>query len=410
MSMTEHETHHDWDSIWLGANIATMKDGRYNLIEQGAIAVKNGQIVWLGAASDLPQYHAACTYEWDGGLITPGLVDCHTHLVFAGNRANEFEMRLNGASYQDIAKAGGGIMSSVTATRAANAEQLISNAEPRLLSLMADGVTTLEIKSGYGLNTQSEIAMLQAAKALLDRYPVDIKTTCLAAHALPPEFAHRPDDYIEYLCDELLPKVAQLGLADAVDAFCEGIGFSVEQTARYFKAAQALGLPVKLHAEQLSALGGASMAAGYHALSADHLEYVTEADVIAMAQAGTVAVILPGAFYVLRETQKPPIELFRKHGVPMAIATDANPGTAPVLSLRLMMNMACTLFAMTPEEALAGTTLNAAKALGMADQVGSLAVGKKANFVHWNVASPGELSYWVGGQLLQHRVYNGELT
>ncbi|WP_417553272.1 imidazolonepropionase [Marinomonas fungiae] len=408
--MTEHETQHDWDSVWLGANIATMEDGHYNLIEQGAIAVKNGQIVWLGVASDLPQYHAAYTYEWDGGLITPGLVDCHTHLVFGGNRANEFEMRLNGASYQDIAKAGGGILSSVNATRAATVAQLVDSAEPRLRSLMADGVTTLEIKSGYGLTSQSEIAMLQAAKALLDKHSVDIKTTCLAAHALPLEYADRADDYIDYLCDELLPKVAQLGLADAVDAFCEGIGFSVEQTERYFKAAQALGLPVKLHAEQLSALGGASMAAGYHALSADHLEYVTEADVIAMAQAGTVAVILPGAFYVLRETQKPPIELFRKHGVPMAIATDANPGTAPVLSLRLMMNMACTLFAMTPEEALAGATLNGAKALGIADQVGSLAVGKKANFIHWNVASPGELSYWVGGQLLQHRVYNGELT
>ncbi|SBS33675.1 Imidazolonepropionase [Marinomonas aquimarina] len=407
--MADPTTAQDWDSLWLGANIATMVHGRYQLLEQGAIAVKNGHIAWLGMVADVPEHSVMHTYQLEGGLITPGLVDCHTHLVFAGNRANEFEMRLNGASYQEIAKAGGGIMSSVHATRAASVEQLLASAEPRLKSLMADGITTLEIKSGYGLSTASEIAMLQAAKGLLDLHPVDIKTTCLAAHALPPEFAERADDYIDYLCDELLPKVAQLGLADAVDAFCEGIGFSVAQTERYFKAAKVLGLPVKLHAEQLSALGGSAMAASHQALSADHLEYVTEDDVKAMAKAGTVAVILPGAFYVLREKQRPPIELFRKHGVPMAIATDANPGTAPVLSLRLMMNMACTLFAMTPEEALAGVTLNGAKALGMADQVGSLEVGKRANFVHWNVSSPAELSYWIGGQLLQQRVYNGEI-
>jgi imidazolonepropionase len=409
--MTDHETPLQWDSLWLGANIATMKRGRYSLIERGAIGVRNGHIAWIGAQDELPRgYETKHTYRLEGGLITPGLVDCHTHLIFGGNRANEFEMRLNGASYQDIANAGGGIISSVKATRAASVTELVTMAQPRLASLMADGVTTIEIKSGYGLNLQSEIDMLRAAKALLDTNPIDVKTTCLAAHALPPEFIGRPDDYIDYLCSEVLPKVAQLGLADAVDAFCEGIGFSVEQTERYFKAAQKLDLPVKLHAEQLSALGGSTMAAGFRALSADHLEYVTEEDVKAMAAAGSVAVILPGAFYVLRETQKPPIELFRKHKVPMAIATDANPGTAPVLSLRLMMNMACTLFGMTPEEALAGATLHGAKALGVDHQVGSLEEGKKANFIHWNVSFPGELSYWLGGQLLQRRVYLGEVS
>ncbi|TPE53363.1 imidazolonepropionase [Maribrevibacterium harenarium] len=409
--MTDHDTTFQWDSLWLGANIATMKGGQYNLIEQGAIGVRNGHIAWIGVQGDLPEgYEAKQTYHLEGGLITPGLVDCHTHLIFGGNRANEFEMRLNGASYQDIANAGGGIISSVKATRAASVAELVATAQPRLASLMADGVTTVEIKSGYGLNLQSEIDMLRAAKALLDANPVDVKTTCLAAHALPPEYAGRADDYINYLCDEVLPKVAQLGLADAVDAFCEGIGFSVAQTERYFNAATQLDLPVKLHAEQLSSLGGSTMAAGFRALSVDHLEYVTEEDVQAMAAAGTVAVILPGAFYMLRETQKPPIELFRKHKVPMAIATDANPGTAPVLSLRLMMNMACTLFGMTPEEALAGATLYGAKALGVDHQVGSLEVGKKANFIHWNVSAPGELSYWLGGQLLQRRVYLGEVS
>jgi len=407
--MSKADTMMDWDSVWIGAQIATLENGQYNVIEDGALAVKQGRIAWLGAKQDLPAHQAQHTYQLEGGVITPGLVDCHTHLVFGGNRANEFEMRLNGATYQEIAKAGGGIVSSVNATRAASVAELVNAAQKRLNSLMADGVTSVEIKSGYGLNAQSEIAMLQAAKTLLDNNPVDIKTTCLAAHALPTEFAGRPDDYIDYVCQEILPQVAQLGLADAVDAFCEGIGFSVAQTQRYFEVAKALGLPVKLHAEQLSPLGGSSMAAGYQALSADHLEYVTEDDVKAMADAGTVAVILPGAYYVLRETQKPPIDLFRKHNVPMAIATDANPGTAPVLSLRLMMNMACTLFGMTPEEALAGATIHAAKALGMEQQVGTLAVSKQANFVHWDVQSPGELSYWLGGQFVLQRVYQGEV-
>lgn len=408
--MTHTAADPQWDSLWLGATLATMQQGKYSLIEQGALAVKNGHIAWLGESKDLPDYQAEHTYQLEGGIITPGLVDCHTHLVFGGNRANEFEMRLNGATYQEIAKAGGGIASSVNATRAASVSELVASAQKRLNSLMADGVTTVEIKSGYGLNAKTEVAMLQAAKVLLDQNPVDVKTTCLAAHALPPEFAGRADDYIDYVCADILPKVAQLGLADAVDAFCEGIGFSVAQTQRYFDAAKALGLPVKLHAEQLSSLGGTAMAAGYRALSADHLEYVTEEDVKAMAESGTVAVILPGAFYVLRETQKPPIALFRQYGVPMAIATDANPGTAPVLSLRLMMNMACTLFGMTPEEALAGATIHAAQALGVAHQVGSLEVGKDANFVHWDVESPGELSYWLGGQWVKHRVYQGHVS
>ncbi|WP_417537332.1 imidazolonepropionase [Marinomonas sp.] len=397
------------DSLWRGAHIATMKNGLYSVIENAAIGVVGGRIVWIGEAQDLPVYETQTEHDLGGGWITPGLIDCHTHLVFGGNRAGEFEQRLNGVSYQDIAKQGGGIASSVKATRDASEAELVASASRRLKSLMADGVTTVEIKSGYGLSLDSELKMLRVATELENQCPVTIKRTCLAAHAMPPEFDDK-DAYIDYLCESVLPKIATLGMADAVDAFCEGIAFSTDQVERYFKTAQSLGLPVKIHAEQLTSQGGTRMAASFKALSADHIEFIEEADVKAMADSGTVAVLLPGAFFTLKETQRPPIDLLRQYGVPMAIATDANPGTSPALSLRLMMNMACTLFALTPEESLAGATIHAAKALGMSDTHGSLEVGKVADFVCWDVESPGELSYWLGGNLVKHRVYQGYLS
>lgn len=396
-----------FDSLWRGAHIATMEDGLYSVIENAAIGVVGGRIVWIGEAQELPNYDTQNEHDLDGGWITPGLIDCHTHLVFGGNRAGEFEQRLNGVSYQEIAKQGGGIASSVKATRDASEAELIASASRRLQSLMADGVTTVEIKSGYGLSLDSELKMLSVATELGKQFPVTVKRTCLAAHAMPPEYDDK-DAYIDYLCDTVLPKVAELGVADAVDAFCEGIAFSTEQVARYFKTAESLGLPVKIHAEQLSSLGGTSMASSFKALSADHIEFIEESDVKAMADSGTVAVLLPGAFFTLKETQRPPIALLRQYGVPMAIATDANPGTSPALSLRLMMNMACTLFALTPEESLAGATIHAAKALGIADTHGSLEIGKVADFVCWDVESPGELSYWLGGNLVKNRIYEGK--
>ncbi|MZI94107.1 imidazolonepropionase [Vibrio sp. CAIM 722] len=396
-----------FDSLWQGFHVATMTSGHYNIIEDAAIGVTQGKITWIGPEQQLPTHQAKHRYQLDGGWVTPGLIDCHTHLVFGGNRANEFEQRLNGVSYQTIAKNGGGIAATVSATREEDEAQLFQSASKRLQSLIHDGVTTVEIKSGYGLNTRDESKMLTVAKTLANKFAVDVRTTCLAAHALPPEFQHDADSYIDYLCDELLPHIAQHNLADAVDAFCESIAFSTEQVQRYFTKAQSLGLPVKIHAEQLSSLGGTTMAAGYGALSADHLEYLTETDVLAMAKSGTVAALLPGAFFTLKETQKPPITLLREHNVPIAIATDLNPGTSPVLSLRLMMNMACTLFGLTPEEALAGTTYHAAQALGIADTHGELCVGKVADFVCWDVESPGELSYWLGGNLVTQRVKRG---
>ena len=395
------------DSLWRGAHIATMKDGLYSVIENAAIGVVGGRIVWIGEAQELPNYDTQNEHDLGGGWITPGLIDCHTHLVFGGNRAGEFEQRLNGVSYQEIAKQGGGIASSVKATRDASEVELIASASRRLKSLIADGVTTVEIKSGYGLSLDSELKMLSVATELGKQFPVTVKRTCLAAHAMPPEYDDK-DAYIDYLCDTVLPKVAELGVADAVDAFCEGIAFSTEQVARYFKTAESLGLPVKIHAEQLSSLGGTSMASSFKALSADHIEFIEESDVKAMAESDTVAVLLPGAFFTLKETQRPPIALLRQYGVPMAIATDANPGTSPALSLRLMMNMACTLFALTPEESLAGATIHAAKALGIADTHGSLEIGKVADFVCWDVESPGELSYWLGGNLVKNRIYEGK--
>ncbi|WP_447873415.1 imidazolonepropionase [Serratia fonticola] len=397
------------DSLWHGADIVTMRDGKYHIISKGAIAVRAGKIVWMGEQAAMPALAATKTVKLDGGIITPGLVDCHTHLVFGGNRSGEFEQRLNGVSYAEIAAQGGGIISTVKATRDAEEPQLLHEALLRLLPLLAEGVTCVEIKSGYGLTLSSELKMLRVARQLGATLPVEVKTTCLAAHALPPEYAGRSDDYIDLVCNTIIPEAAAAGLADAVDAFCEHLAFSPEQVERVFAAAEQAGLPVKLHAEQLSALGGSTLAARHHALSADHLEYATEQDAIAMAAAGTVAVLLPGAYYLLRETQCPPVELFRKHGVKMAIASDANPGTSPALSLRLMINMACTLFRLTPEEALAGVTLHAAKALGLQETHGSLEVGKVADFVHWPLARPAELAYWLGGQLPCTVIFRGEV-
>jgi imidazolonepropionase len=397
------------DSLWHGADIVTMRDGKYHIISNGAIAVRAGKIVWMGEQAAMPALAATKTVKLDGGIITPGLVDCHTHLVFGGNRSGEFEQRLNGVSYAEIAAQGGGIISTVKATRDAQEELLLEQALFRLRPLLAEGVTCVEIKSGYGLTLASELKMLRVARRLAEIVPVEVKTTCLAAHALPPEYAGRSDDYIDLVCNTIIPEAAAAGLADAVDAFCEHLAFSPEQVERVFAAAELAGLPVKLHAEQLSALGGSTLAARHHALSADHLEYATEQDAIAMAAAGTVAVLLPGAYYLLRETQCPPVELFRKHGVAMAIASDANPGTSPALSLRLMINMACTLFRLTPEEALAGVTLHAAKALGLQETHGSLEVGKVADFVHWPLARPAELAYWLGGQLPCTVIFRGEV-
>ncbi|MFV8983776.1 imidazolonepropionase [Serratia fonticola] len=397
------------DSLWHGADIVTMRDGKYHIISNGAIAVRAGKIVWMGEQASMPALTATRTVQLDGGIITPGLVDCHTHLVFGGNRSGEFEQRLNGVSYAEIAAQGGGIISTVKATRDAQEELLLEQALFRLRPLLAEGVTCVEIKSGYGLTLASELKMLRVARRLAEILPIEVKTTCLAAHALPPEYAGRSDDYIDLVCNTIIPEAAAAGLADAVDAFCEHLAFSPEQVGRVFAAAEQAGLPVKLHAEQLSALGGSTLAARHHALSADHLEYATEQDAMAMAAAGTVAVLLPGAYYLLRETQCPPVELFRKHGVKMAIASDANPGTSPALSLRLMINMACTLFRLTPEEALAGVTLHAAKALGLQETHGSLEVGKVADFVHWPLARPAELAYWLGGQLPCTVIFRGEV-
>ena len=396
------------DSVWLGADIVTMRDGHYNVIADGALAVDQGNIIWVGARSACPAFAPREQHQFSGGIITPGLVDCHTHLVFGGDRSQEFEQRLNGVSYADIAAQGGGILSTVRATRAATQAQLVASARWRLDRLLAEGVTTVEIKSGYGLDETSELTLLRAIRELAQTVPADVLATCLAAHSFPPEFKDNPQGWIDIICERLLPQVKAQGLADAVDAFCEHLAFSPQQVSQVFDAARSLGMPLKLHAEQLSSLGGATLAARYGALSADHLEYATEADAQAMAQHGTVAVLLPGAFYLLRETQRPPVALFRKHGVRMALASDANPGTSPALSLRLMLNMGCTLFGLTPEEALAGVTLWGAKALGLQQTHGSLETGKVANFVHWPLARPAELVYWLGGELPCQVIYRGE--
>lgn len=402
-----------WDSVWRHADIATMADDGgdgFGTIRYGAIAIKSGRIAWIGPAASLPKDGIGpqtAMHDLGGGWITPGLIDCHTHLVYGGNRAHEFELRLNGASYEEIARAGGGIRSTVTATRGASEEELLRQSAPRLHALLAEGITTLEIKSGYGLDLENELKSLRVARRLGETYPVRIRATLLAAHALPPEYANDADGYINLVCDRIIPAAAQAGLADAVDAFCEGIGFTPAQTRRVFEAARRHNLPVKLHAEQLSNLGGAALAAEFGALSADHLEYLDEAGVMAMAKAGTVAVLLPGAFYILRETKLPPIDLLRRHGVALAISTDCNPGTSPVTSLLLMLSMACTLFRLTPAEALAGVTRQAARALGLQAETGTLEPGKTADFVVWDIDRPAALAYQVGLNPIRQVVFSG---
>ncbi len=384
----------DWDMVIHNVHLATMVNGYGELLD-AAIAVKDGRIAWFGPGDELPA-SGAVLHDGQGCWLTPGLIDCHTHIVHAGNRSDEFEARLNGASYEDISRAGGGIMSTVRATRAASNDELLRQSLPRVLALLAEGVTTLEIKSGYGLDADSEAKMLRVARSIGERLPVSVRTTVLGAHALPPEFAGRADAYIDLLCAQMLPALAGDGLVDAVDAFCERIGFTPAQTQRVFDAAQALGLPVKLHAEQLSDLGGAALVARYGGLSADHLEFLSPDGIAAMARHGTVAVLLPGAYYFLRETQPPPVAALRAAGVPMAVSTDCNPGTSPMPSLLLAMNMACTLWRLTPQEALAGVTCHAARALGLQHETGSLALGKRADFALWRIARPADLAYALG--------------
>jgi imidazolonepropionase len=396
--------------VWRNARLATLRADLPGLgmVEKAAIAASGGRIAFAGPEADLPaDFAKAESIDCEGRLLTPGLIDCHTHLVHAGNRANEFEMRLAGATYEEVARAGGGIVSSVKALRAASEDDLVRQSLPRLDALIAEGVTTVEIKSGYGLDLANEAKSLVAARRLGEERPVSITTTLLAAHALPPEAAGDKDGYIRTVTDEILPAIAALGLADAIDGFCEGIAFSPEQIARVFSVAKALGLPVKLHADQLSNLGGAALAARFGALSADHLEYTDEAGASAMAKAGTVAVILPGAFYFIRETKKPPVDLFRQHGVPMALATDCNPGTSPLTSLLLTMNMAATLFGMTVDGCLAGVTREAARALGRLGEIGTLEAGKSADLAIWNVERPAELVYRMGFNPLHLRVWRG---
>jgi imidazolonepropionase len=398
-----------WDHLLLDCHLATLADAHgYGAIADGAIGWRDGVITFAGRGSDLPdkpETLARVCESMGGALVTPGLVDCHTHLVFAGDRAHEFEMRLQGESYEVIARAGGGILSSVRATRAASEEALFEQSLPRALGLVRDGATTLEIKSGYGLDLDTEMKMLRVARRIGETLGITVRTTFLGLHALPPEFKDRRGDYVAMVCDEWLPAVAREGLADAVDAFCEGIAFAPDEVRRCFGHARELGLPVKLHADQLSDLGGAALAAEFVGLSADHLECASTDAVVAMARSGTTAVLLPGSFYALREARLPPIDALRQRGVAMAIATDLNPGTSPLRSLRLAMNMACTLFRLTPEEALRGATASAAAALGLPDR-GTLAVGQRADVVVWDARHPAELAYWIGGTLAS-RVFAG---
>ena len=387
----------DWELLLTDAHIATMRAGAadHGVIEDGAIAIGDGRITWIGPQSELPANAAASTRSLDGNWVTPALIDCHTHLVFAGDRSGEFEERLRGASYEDIARAGGGIMSTVRATRDASADALYAAALPRVQALAAEGVGTIEIKSGYGLNIESELKMLAVARRLGEATDVTVRTTLLAAHTVPPEYRDNADAYIDLICHELLPEVAAGGLADAVDAYCESIAFSQAQVARLFERATELNIPVKLHADQLSDGGGAALAGRFGALSADHLEYTSAAGVAAMAEADSVAVLLPGAFLTLGETQLPPIDALREKIVPIAIASDCNPGTSPICSLRIAMMLAARLFKLTPEESLAGTTRAAAAALGLDDR-GTLEIGKRADIAVWNISHPRELAYWIG--------------
>jgi imidazolonepropionase len=399
-----------FDRIWLDARLATFAAGTegIGIIENGALGAKDGRIAYAGPAGDLPaRWDAGERIDCEGRWITPGLIDCHTHLVFGGDRAHEFELRLRGATYEEIARASGGIVSTVKATRAASEDGLVASALPRLDRLIAEGCTTIEIKSGYGLDLDTEARMLRAARRLAGERPVAVATTFLGAHALPPGEGDK-DAYIDLVCHEMLPALAREGLADAVDAFCEGIAFSPQQVARVFAAAGGLGLPVKLHADQLSDLGGATLAARYRALSADHLEYTDEEGAAALAQAGTVAVLLPGAFYTLRETQVPPVDAFRRHGTRMALATDCNPGTSPLTSLLLALNMGATLFRLTVEECLAGVTREAARALGRLEEIGTLEAGKSCDLAVWSIERPAELVYRLGFNPLHARVRRGE--
>lgn len=389
------------------AKMADVGQAGYGLLDKAAVAIKDGRIAWVGPEAEIPDHfsHFART-SYDGRLLTPGLIDCHTHVVFGGNRAAEFEMRLNGATYEEVARAGGGIISTVKATRGASESELLANALPRVDAMLAEGVSVIEVKSGYGLDSETELRMLRVARAIQSVRPVHVLTSFLGAHAIPPEYKGQADAYIDDVCIQALRAAHAEKLVDAVDGFCEGIAFSTAQIARVFDAARRLGLPVKLHAEQLSNLGGAKLAASYGALSADHIEYLDEEGAIALAKSGTVAVILPGAFYTLRETQVPPLAALRHHGVPMALATDCNPGSSPMTSLLLAMNMGCTLFRMTPLEAFRGVTVNAARALGLHD-CGTVAVGQRADLAIWNAEHPAELAYRIGFNPLHQRTFGG---
>ncbi|MEK7344869.1 MAG: imidazolonepropionase [Pseudomonadota bacterium] len=400
------------DGVWTDLRLAPEALGPDSAaIAQAAIVVNAGQIAWVGQHAELPTEHAQKPrHDGHGALVTPGLIDCHTHLVYGGQRANEFAMRLAGASYEELARAGGGIVSSVRATRASSEDELFALAVPRLQALLQEGVCAIEIKSGYGLNLASERAQLRVARRLGEAFGVTVRTSFLGAHALPPEYAGRSQDYIDHVSHDMLPALAAEGLVDAVDVYCERIGFSLAETEQVFQAAQRLGLPVKLHAEQLSDMGGAALAARYGALSCDHIEHLSDAGIAAMRTAGTVAVLLPGAYYFLRDTHCPPIAALREAGVPMAVATDHNPGTSPTLSLLLMLNMACTLFRLTVPEALAGVTRHAARALGLQDSHGQIAVGQPANFVLWPLQDIAELAYWLGQRPAPRVVRQGRIA
>ena len=408
-----HQSNTPWDTLWFNANLATMEgDTPYGLIQDAAVGIKDGVIQWVGRTVDLDDHERnQCqnTLDCAGKLVTPGLIDCHTHLVYAGTRADEFEQRLSGASYADIAKKGGGIMSTVKATRAASEQTLLDESCPRLHALMSEGVTTIEIKSGYGLDRDNELKMLRVIKTLSQQNPIEIHSTCLGAHAVPPQYQGNADGYVDWVVNHLLPEVAQSRLATAVDAFCEGIGFSLDQTQRVLTAALDLGFQLKCHAEQLSNLGGAAMAGKLGALSVDHLEYLVPEDIAHLKSRPTTAVVLPGAFYFLRETQLPPIDALRDAGIPIAIATDCNPGSSPTQSLLLMLNMACTFFALTPEEALSGVTKHAAHALGIESTHGTLRPGKVANMVQWTVRHPAELSYQIAANPCERVLFQGQL-
>ncbi|AHE54749.1 imidazolonepropionase [Sphingomonas sanxanigenens] len=396
------------DRLWTEARLATLADAAgLGIVEKGVVASRDGRILYAGPAADAPRFEAVETIACDGRWITPGLIDCHTHLVYGGDRAHEFELRLAGASYEEIARAGGGIASTMAATRGAAEDDLVATALPRLDALIAEGATTVEVKSGYGLSLDSELTMLRAARRLGVARPVRIETTLLGAHALPPEYRDNADGYVDLVCEQMIPAAAEAGLADAVDAFCEGIGFSPAQTERVLAAAVAAGLPVKLHAEQLSNLHGAALAARHGALSADHLEYLDADGIAAMATSGTVASLLPGAYYFVRETRLPPIDALRAAGVPIALATDSNPGTSPLTSLLLVLNMGATLFRLTVDECLAGITRNAAKALGLGDEIGTLEAGKSCDLAIWTVERPAELVYRMGFNPLHQRIWKG---